>query len=140
MSRLDQLHPDGTSFDRFLHADLGDDWAGNRVTVLSALARLDLDPWDEAAALAGLPRAAARQRLEGHLARFHDVPALGRHPGADLPHLLDLLPQPARAQSFSTPALPAGMPRLGYGQIAVILLVILFVVRALFTGSGGTDD
>ena len=38
MSASDVLHPDGTDYDAFLFAKLGEDSAGDDVTVLSALA------------------------------------------------------------------------------------------------------
>ena len=38
----------GCEFDRFLYASVGDDNNGMPLTVLSALARMDVDPWEEA--------------------------------------------------------------------------------------------
>ncbi len=49
-------------FDGFLFAAVREE-RGAPLSVLSALARLDLDPWQEAAALTRLPRAAAAERL-----------------------------------------------------------------------------
>ena len=48
------LHPDGSDFDAFLQAELGEDRNGVAVTVLSALARVGLEPWTEAKELARL--------------------------------------------------------------------------------------
>ena len=50
-------------FDEFLHAPIGADASGMPMTMLSALARLDVDPWAEAASLARLPLESATQRL-----------------------------------------------------------------------------
>ena len=36
----------GCQFDQFLYASGGDDANGMPLTVLSALARMDVDPWD----------------------------------------------------------------------------------------------
>jgi hypothetical protein len=47
----------------FLFADIGVERSGMNVSVMSALARVGLDPWQEAARLAGLPRAAATEVL-----------------------------------------------------------------------------
>jgi hypothetical protein len=60
----------------FLYADVGEDARGASVTVLSMLARLGVDPWREASALAGMPARDAQGRLCGLLARFTDVPCL----------------------------------------------------------------
>jgi len=52
----------GPEYNKFLFATAAEA-NGNAVTVLSALARQDLDPWAEAAALARMPSALAIQRL-----------------------------------------------------------------------------
>jgi hypothetical protein len=50
-------------FDTFLFASIGEDGNGMQVSVLSGLARSDLDPWQEAAKLAELPGKTAVERL-----------------------------------------------------------------------------
>jgi hypothetical protein len=50
-------------FDRFLYAAVREDPDGTPLTVLSVLARLDIDPWKEAARLALLPGEAAARAL-----------------------------------------------------------------------------
>jgi hypothetical protein len=47
----------------FLFAPIGEDRDGMLVSVLSGLARSDVDPWQEAARLAELPEETATQRL-----------------------------------------------------------------------------
>ena len=44
--------------DAFLFAEVGTEANGSALTILSTLARLDQDPWAEAARWAGLPKAA----------------------------------------------------------------------------------
>jgi hypothetical protein len=46
--------PLGPEFDAFLFAQAGEDRAGTPISVVTLLARLDLDPWQEAARLAAL--------------------------------------------------------------------------------------
>ena len=53
----------GSEFDPFLSSPLWLDRNEFPLSVMSALARLDLDPWQEAAALAALSKAAAVTRL-----------------------------------------------------------------------------
>jgi hypothetical protein len=48
-------------FDDFLYAPIGADGVEMPLSVLSALARLDVDPWTEAAELSELPKGAAAQ-------------------------------------------------------------------------------
>ncbi len=52
-----------SEFNEFLYAFVGEEKSGIRLTVLSALARIGLDPWREAARLADLPREAATRAL-----------------------------------------------------------------------------
>jgi hypothetical protein len=52
-----------TDFDPFLYASIGEDCNGTRMSVLTGLARSDLDPWQEAARLATLSVHAATERL-----------------------------------------------------------------------------
>ena len=59
-------------FDRFLFASVGEEVDGVPLSVLSALARLELDPWDEAARLAHLTREAAADQLAGMIAPLFD--------------------------------------------------------------------
>ena len=65
----------GPEFDEFLCASVGEDRNGTGLSVLSALARLHVDPWQEAASLARMPRAAAVLRLTALIDELPDEPA-----------------------------------------------------------------
>ena len=52
-----------SEFNEFLYAVVGEEKSGIRLTVLSVLARIGLDPWREAARLSDLPREAATRAL-----------------------------------------------------------------------------
>lgn len=52
-----------SEFNEFLYSVVGEEKSGTRLTVLSILARVDLDPWREAARLSDLPREAATRAL-----------------------------------------------------------------------------
>lgn len=77
-------HPE---FDAFLSAIVGADADGVELSVMSALARLGLDPWSEAARLSDLPRHAAVEALTLTLGK---LPAGGWKPADDLRNLADL--------------------------------------------------
>jgi hypothetical protein len=83
-------------FDDFLYAPIGADDGEMPLSVLSALARLDLDPWQEAAELCELPTGTAAQRLAALIARLPG----GRWTLADsramADRLIELLPSPGR--------------------------------------------
>ena len=61
-----------SAYNDFLFGSLGQDAAGTEITVLSALSRLGIDPWQEAARLAALPRDAAASALAATIARLPD--------------------------------------------------------------------
>ena len=50
-------------YNDFLFAPICEDADGMRLSVLSALARMDVDPWEEATKLAAMPRAIAQSTL-----------------------------------------------------------------------------
>jgi hypothetical protein len=52
-----------SEFNEFLFAFIGEERSGQQLTALSALARLGLDPWGEAARLSKLPKEAATHAL-----------------------------------------------------------------------------
>ncbi|MGO8917922.1 MAG: hypothetical protein ACLQJR_18630 [Stellaceae bacterium] len=56
-----------SEFNDFLFASVGEEKNGIELTVLSALTRLGVDPWGEAARLADLPREAAARALAAAL-------------------------------------------------------------------------
>lgn len=63
-----------TDFDAFLFAPIGEDSNGLPLTLLTVFARLDIDPWEEAAHLAALPVEPAMQRLASRLEASSDAP------------------------------------------------------------------
>jgi hypothetical protein len=117
-------HP--PKFEQFLYQSVGEDRNGNLVTVLSALARLGLDPWAETADLATLEREAARTRLATLLERFRDVPTLARDHGKVARDLSQLLPESSTATD--------GHPRTS--SVIWPILAIVFVVFQMLTFGG----
>ena len=93
MAASDVHHPDGSDYDAFLFARAGDDRNGAAVTVLSVLARLDLEPWTEAQELARLGRDDAQVRLTNHFRAITDVPALALASERRAAKLVLLLPK-----------------------------------------------
>ena len=61
-----------SEFNEFLFAPIGEDRNGMLISVLSGLARADVDPWQEAAKLAQLPGEAATQRLAALIGALPD--------------------------------------------------------------------
>jgi len=94
MTRCTSLAPLGSEFDSSLFAPIGEDRNGMLVSVLSALARLDVDPWQAADELARLPQAEAIQRLALLIAPLPDGPSTHRDSGKTADRLIALLPRP----------------------------------------------
>lgn len=65
------------------------------LSVVSALARLDIDPWQETAQLAQLPGATATQRLASLIAALPDRPSAHQDPRTIAAGLIALLPRRA---------------------------------------------
>lgn len=132
------LNPNPPEFERFLFASVGEDRNGSAVTVLSALARLELDPWSESADLAILGDEAAHKRLGELLAKFKDVPSLGNDHGKMAKELSLLLPEQAAIRSFNGSASLAMVGRCGPGRALWTILAFVFVLFQLWmlVGSG----
>jgi hypothetical protein len=125
----------GSEFDEFLYASIAEEHNGTLLSVLSALARMNLDPWDEAARLAGLPRAAARQWLTTLIAAIPEGPVPRSDPGVLVEHLIALLPrraapaaEPARVSPAVTPPAARASSRTRTITWALYIAAILFMV------------
>jgi hypothetical protein len=81
-----------SEFDRFLFATVGEERNGMSLSVLSALARLEMDPWLEAAALTKMPAQDATVRLASLLSSLPSDAASLLAPNRVL-RLVALLPQ-----------------------------------------------
>jgi len=134
------LNPHPPEFERFLYASVGEDRNGSVVTVLSTLARLGLDPWNETAELVTLGRDAARSRLETLLARFRDVPRLTSDRRWVAQDLSQLLPERQTSGSLKPVASTAADGRPGKNGVIWAVLTIIFLLFQIFmiggTGAG----
>ena len=131
----------GPEFDKFLCASVGEDRNGTGLSVLSALVRLNVDPWLEAASLARMPRAAAVLRLTALIEELPDEPA-GVIPAKTSPaDLVALLP---RANNFNVGSSDSVLASTG-GQTQIlmalsafaIMILIVFAISALLSPAPG---
>ena len=122
-----------SKFDDFLYAPVDEANGGTFLSVLSALARLDVDPWEEAASLARMSRESATQRLAS---------LIGGLPGELLAHLdtraiaarlIALLP---RAASFT--AVPREAPphsgTVTNSRVIIYVVIINLIFLAITFG------
>jgi hypothetical protein len=129
MTRSASLSPLGPEFDAFLFAPIGEDRNGMRLSVLSALARLDVDPWQQAGELAQLPRETATQKLASLIASLPDGPSGHPDAGTIAVRLIALLPRRAG------PAAPAQETLFGIGVVngprGFLYAAVIFVAFVL---------
>ena len=118
-------------FDDFLFASIGEERNGMLLSVISALARLNIDPWQEAANLAQLPRTTAARRLTSLIATLPDGPSTPLDPGANAARLIARLPRRV-GSSVAPPAtlldgirVAAGTPSQPFRYAAFILVVVV---------------
>jgi hypothetical protein len=110
-----------TEFNDFLYASIGAEENKMTLSVLSALSRLNVDPWVEAAELSELPKETAARRLASLIARLPG----GRWAQADCEaianRLIELLPHGSRSKVPSAPQ-ALGLPLITYSTGLKILL------------------
>lgn len=85
-------------FDAFLFSTIEQEEGAAPLSVLSLLARLDLDPWDEAAHLATLPQGVAADKMRKMIASLPPRSAAHAHPVALVSRLIALLPSAPSAK------------------------------------------
>jgi hypothetical protein len=118
-----------SEFNFFLFAIIGEDRNDTPLSVLSTLARLDIDPWQEAAELARLPREAATQRLAKSIAALADGPSAHLEHGKIAAGLIALLPHQACSELCSVETLPDGdtVTKFRFGMYMFAILVIIMM-------------
>lgn len=121
--------PPDSRFNDFLFAPIGEERSGTTLSVLSALARQDVDPWERAAHLNRLPAPAAVRELAALLAALPEEVSAGAAPAALAARLIALLPQRSAAQKPGESPRPprAGKHVVPLGRVAIIVGYLLFV-------------
>lgn len=119
----------GPEFDDFLFAVIGDDRNGMPLSVVSVLARVNLDPWQEAATLAAMPGELAARRLAPLLATLSERTLQQTSAAITAVRLIALLPQrtnpnirPVARESGAAAAAP---PRALLRPILIAIFLIL---------------
>ncbi|HEY2675447.1 MAG TPA: hypothetical protein VGI65_00660 [Steroidobacteraceae bacterium] len=127
-ARFSLLHSD---LNDFLFASVGEEQNGVTLSVVSALTRLGVDPWEEAARLTPLPKASAAEALATLIAR---LPIRRTQSSDDLVisrRLVELLPadKPAPFQG----RVRAGVARKKYWGAMILLASLALAAALLFS-------
>jgi hypothetical protein len=120
----------GATFNDFLFATVCKDRNEMPLSVVSALARLDLDPWTEAAELARMPADGAARRLSSWLAEVIDEPALQTDRATLAARLIALLPM-AVSRDASRGALTAGFPIVPHARTVETMILVFLASMAV---------
>lgn len=120
-------------FDNFLYAPIGEVNDEIPLSVLSALARQNVDPWAEAAELTRLSRESATVRLTAVISAVTAEASTGREPAANAARLIALLP---RSVGFTMPRYdqpPSDVPR-NVTPIIIYLIVGAIIIASALLG------
>jgi hypothetical protein len=90
-----------SKFNDFLFEPIGDDARGITISMFSGLARLDLDPWREAARIAALPIDLARRAIAERIKQLNVSTWDVSEDGHIAARLAKLLPRPGRLPVIS---------------------------------------
>jgi hypothetical protein len=109
-------------FDRFLYAGVGADANGMEITVLSALARRDVDPWEAAAEMSRISSDKALGKL---VAMLETLPGLESLAGrtAVAGRLIPLLPRAAEVSALAANSVrrePTAKPRIDANVLGMV--------------------
>jgi len=118
-----------SEYNSFLFAAIGEDGDEEGLSVLSALTRLELDPWAEAAGFAALPETASKDALARLIERIPGRQRSPKEATASAARLVRLLPKqmPSIQRNAVVAALWSRMigPQLLWGVAAVTVLCLL---------------
>jgi hypothetical protein len=121
----------GPEFDAFLFASVDKESNGGSLTVLSALVRLDVDPWREAAELARMPREAASERLTSLIAALSGASLASLVPATIADRLVKLLPRGNATSVISRGRSLQADPMLRFRVSANMILIIVLVMAGV---------
>jgi DNA-binding transcriptional LysR family regulator len=116
-----------SAYDDFLYAPVGESTNGALLTVLSVLARQNVDPWEEAADLSRLPPDTAARRLT---AMITASPGQSSNQAAVADRLIALLPRRIASADSAPGALPSVRP-VDWPRSRVNLMVIAIYIGVM---------
>ena len=119
-------------FDNFLQATLGVGSNGMSLSVLSALARLDVDPWAEAAELAELPSDTARLKFAALIARLPEGSWKPGGSSANSARLIELLPRRRGADASEIAQLEGWIAVVSTPRARLLLTAVMVAAAIIF--------
>ena len=118
-------------YDEFLFAPVCEEANGMRLSVLSALTRMNLDPWNEASLLAAMPSAMAERTLVSTLGLAAGGSRDPLEAESIAARLIRLLPQPQRRGATTGTTGTAGIGRQRVSHSMMLLAVAIALAISL---------
>jgi hypothetical protein len=126
VSKVGSSASSNADFERFVYADVATEPNGMELSVLSALSRRGLDPWQEAQRLAQLPPFAAADGLAEILRAVPTVQSLRLDAKAIAERLVALLPVRATVTGGQFPTKLAATPVQVPGGLTLVMMAAIF--------------
>jgi hypothetical protein len=146
MSMTDAFALTNSGLNAFLFAEVGTELNGSKLTMLSVLARMDQDPWTEAARWAGRPTADIVNFVAASIEKMPLYPRDLRDSRLTAVRLSRLLPgqevalQPVETAPKQPGAIVASLPRQSLMILYCVVTLALLVNMALTARHGGGRD
>lgn len=131
MNRADATLRLPTEFNEFLWAPVFEDSNGMLLSVLSALARMDMDAWREADELSHMPVSDATLRLQSLIAGLPDRPSTTENAEAIARRLVGLLPRSPVSNSSAYPAVFGAAGTVNYRRFILYFIVIMILETSI---------
>jgi hypothetical protein len=127
----------GSQFDAFLFSPIGEDRNGMPLSVVSLLARRDIDPWQEAATLAAMSVDAASRRLDSLIRTLPAQPLTLPDSRTIATRLIALLPHwtDPKIRSAEKQANAAGTRAVPRRRRTMVVAMILAISMMLLMGA-----
>jgi hypothetical protein len=119
------------SFDPFLFTAIGEERNGMQLSLVSALARLDLDPWFEAASLSRMSAPAATERLTSLLSSLPSSQLKAPTP-ATIMRLIGLLPRATAEAAWSPGAAFVTKSKMPWPIVICLIAAFAMMCAAQF--------
>ena len=127
-------------FNEFLYAPIGADGNEMPLSVLSALSRLDVDPWKEAAELSELPKDTATLRLATLIARLPRGRWAQPDSRAIADRLIELLPRRGSSKAPLTEKAHGLRGTTGSAVVKMLIIAALGVAALIIAASRETSS
>lgn len=130
VNRTSAIHGLPTEFKLFLSAPVFEDSNGMLVSVLSALARMNMDPWQEADELSHMPVGNATQRLTSIIAGLPNRPSTSGNADTIARRLITLLPRSSGTKVSSNSAV-IDVAEDTNSKVAIVYVVVMILTMSV---------